>query len=83
MERFKIAYSHSKFWLIFWLLIFFPIGVILIVKHTKLMSRDRLFRVEYEGSYFWLFFWALFFFPVTLLLFLFNGSFVKSTDQLA
>jgi hypothetical protein len=75
-KKFRIKYSHSKFWLIFWILIYFPIGLVLLLSHAEIISSDRTLKMKYDGSRFWLFFWALIFFPVVLLLFLFNGTFV-------
>lgn len=79
-ERFRIKYAHSKFWLIFWLLVLFPIGLVLLLNHAELGSKERLFKIDYRGKRFWLYFWALVFFPVMILLFLFNGSFVRKTS---
>ncbi len=76
-DRFQIRYIRSKFWLIFWILIFFPIGLVLLLNHTELVFGERVFKIEYNGSRFWLFFWAMVFFPVMVLLFLFNGSFLR------
>jgi len=78
VDRLRIKYSHSKFWLIFWLLILFPVGLVLLLNYAELTSNTRVFKVKYRGEKFWLYFWAIVFFPITILLFLFNGSFVKS-----
>ncbi len=78
-KKIHIKYSHSKFWLIFWILLFFPIGLVLLLSHAQIVSGSRKIKMEYDGSRFWLFFWALVFFPVAVLLFLFNGAFVASS----
>lgn len=76
-ERYGIHYLGSKFWLIFWILIFFPIAIVLFATKARAMSHGSETRFEYKGSKFWLYFWALFFFPITFFLFFFNGSIVK------
>ena len=78
-QRFQLRYSHSKFWLIFWLIIFFPVGIVLLLSHLKIVSGNHTLLMQYEGSRFWLFFWALVFFPIVVFLILLDGGFVKKT----
>jgi len=78
-KKFHIKYSHSKFWLILWILLFFPIGLILLLSHSQVVFGGRKVKMEYDGSRFWLFFWALVFFPVAILLLVFNGAFVRTS----
>jgi len=78
-HRFQFKYPQSKFWLILWLILFFPIGIVLLVRHLKIVSGSHTFSMEYKGIPFWLYFWAVLFFPITILLFLLNGSFLKRT----
>lgn len=78
-QRFQLKYSHSKFWLIFWVIIFFPVGIVLLLSHMKIVSGDRTLWMDYDGSRFWLFFWAIVFFPIVFLLIFLNGSFIKRT----
>jgi len=78
-QKFQLKYPCSKFWLIFWLIIFFPVGIVLLLNHLKIISGSHTFSMQYEGSRFWLFFWALIFFPIVVLLFVLNGSFIKKT----
>lgn len=80
-ERFQLKYLRSKFWLVFWLLLFFPIAIVLLFCHLQIVSGKRTFLMEYNGSRFWLFFWAILFFPLVILLLLLNGSFVKKTKE--
>jgi len=80
-KRFQIKYSHSKFWLIFWILLYCPIGLVLLLSHLELVSGSRRIKMEYEGSRFWLFFWAVCFFPIAILLLFFNGAFVSDQND--
>lgn len=79
-KKYRLKYPRSKFWLIFWILIFLPIGLVLLFSNLRIISGHRAFRWEYEGARFWLYFWALLFFPIALLLGLFKGSFVMTTQ---
>jgi len=80
-KTYRIHYSGSKFWMIFWLLIFFPIGLVLLATHMRVVSHHKEIHFEYQGARFWLYFWALFFFPIMLFLLVFNGSIVKHASH--
>ncbi len=74
-KTYRISYPHSKFWLIFWMLIFFPIGLVLLSR-LKLVSTNQTSSWVYEGDRFWLYFWAVFLFPVAILLLILKGTLV-------
>lgn len=77
-QHFKLRYSGSKIWLIFWTIIFFPVALTLVAVQGRFESSDRSVYLKYDGSVFWLGFWALIFFPIALLLLALNGvTFVK------
>jgi hypothetical protein len=78
MEIARLHYPHSKFWLIFWMIIFLPIGLVLLTQ-LESVSRTAIKRIKYKGERFWLYFWAIFFFPVAILLFILNGALVKNS----
>lgn len=75
-KEFCFKYSACTGWLIFWLIVFFPIGLVLLLSHLEVIAGGRRGKLRYNGSRFWLFFWALVFFPVSLLLCLFKGKFI-------
>jgi hypothetical protein len=75
-KKFRLKYSHSKFWLIFWIIAFFPIGLVLLLSHTEVISASYKVKAVYDGDRFWLFFWAFIFFPIAILLGLFKGSII-------
>ncbi len=77
MEEARLKYPHSKFWLIFWLILFFPIGLVLL-SQLELVSPTGIKKWEYRGIRFWLYFWAILFFPIAFLLLLLNGVLVKT-----
>lgn len=76
MEKtFRFSYPYSKFWLIFWMIVFFPIGLVL-MSRLEFVSTDQKTKWVYDGCRFWLYFWAIFLFPVAILLFVLKGSLV-------
>jgi len=79
-RKFRFQYPHSKFWLVFWLILGLPVGIALACKNTELVSAGRLMKIEYAGSWPWVFFWAFFCFPVAALLLLLNGSVLVRND---
>jgi hypothetical protein len=71
--QFKLNYRGSLFWLIFWLIIFFPIAFVLLLTASSFRIRGTIYDLQYNGSRFWLCFWVLIFFPVAFLLLFING----------
>ncbi len=71
--RFKLHYRGSLFWLIFWLIIFFPIALVLLLTGSSFKYNQETYHLNYGGSLFWLCFWLLLFFPVAFVLLLVNG----------
>ena len=71
--NFKLHYNGSFFWLIFWLIIFFPIAFVLLLTDSSFRVNDTVTHLKYGGSSFWLGFWVLVFFPVAFILLLLNG----------
>lgn len=78
---FKIKYSGSIFWLVFWLIIFFPIAFVLLLTSSSFAINHTLYHIGYAGSRFWLCFWVLFFFPVAFVLLFLNGLSVTIEDH--
>ena len=79
--QFRFRYTRSKFWLVFWILVFFPFGLVLLINHTECIGNEQILKLEYNGSKFWLFFWTILFFPMAILLFWFKSSFVKKSVE--
>ena len=72
-SSFKIKYEGSLFWLIFWLILFFPIAFVLLLTATTIVAGQTIYHLRYSGSRFWLGFWVLAFFPIAFLLLFLNG----------
>ncbi len=72
-KSFKVSYNGSLFWLIFWVICFFPIALALFFTASSFNMNESVYHLEYNGSRFWLGFWVLVFFPVSFFLLFFNG----------
>lgn len=73
MRQFKLHYQGSIFWLIFWVIFFFPIALALLFTACYFDIGETRYIFNYEGSRFWLAFWILVFFPIALVLLFVNG----------
>lgn len=81
-KRFKVHYNGSYFWLIFWIIIFFPIALVLFFTASAYDVGQKRYTIQYDGSRFWLCFWVLVFFPVAFILLFLNGISIKVSDFL-
>lgn len=72
-KSFKLTYRGSLFWLIFWLIVFFPIAIVLLLTASSFRVNRTVYNIQYDGSRFWLGFWTLFFFPIAFILLFVNG----------
>lgn len=80
-RKFKINYHGSLFWLIFWMVIFFPIGLTLLFTDSTIETTHNIYDFRYSGSHFWLCFWILIFFPIAILLAFLNGISMTKTPR--
>jgi len=72
-SEFKLDYPYSYFWLIFWVIVFFPVALVLLLTGAAFTSEGKRYAIKYGGSRGWLAFWTLVCFPVTFILLLLNG----------
>ncbi len=72
-QRYPLKYRGSLFWFIFFLIIFFPIAIILFIKNATILKEDHYYSFNYNGAYGWLFFWVILFFPIAIILLFING----------
>ncbi|MGA8164766.1 MAG: hypothetical protein WB791_07060 [Waddliaceae bacterium] len=80
-KKVKLCYRYSYFWLIFWVILFFPIALTLLITGSNFELTHKEYRIEYNGSRFWLCFWVIVFFPVAFLLFFLNGFSLGMHEQ--
>jgi len=73
----KMHYRGSIFWLIFWVIFFFPIALALLLTASSFQLNQTTYDITYGGSRFWLGFWVLCFFPIAFLLLFLNGISVR------
>ncbi len=76
-----LHYNGSVFWLIFWLILFFPIAFDLFLFNTTFEIGDTQYGYRYGGSRFWVYFWTIIFFPIMLVLLFLNGSLHSITTR--
>lgn len=81
MQKVKIHYSGSKAWLVFWFIVFFPVGIVLLATAMDFDLNGTHYAIRYDGSRGWLAFWTLAFFPVAIILGLLNGISVGTEDR--
>jgi len=71
--HFKLHYHGFLFLFIFWVIVFFPIALVLLVTSSTFKVNQTTYKLEYAGSKYWLCFWILVFFPIAFLLLFLNG----------
>jgi hypothetical protein len=70
---YPLRYNGNLFFFILFLIIWLPLGLILLMKNGCFVKEDSTFSMVYHGSYFWLFFWSILFFPIAIVLLIING----------
>ena len=68
---------ENKGWVIFTMLLFFPIGLLVLMLNMPIHIGDVLYSLKYRGSLGWLIFWLIVCFPIAFLLMAFNGADVE------
>lgn len=76
-SSFKLKYRGSLAWLIFWIIVFFPVAFVLLLTGSSFRINDTVYDLQYDGSRGWLAFWTVIFFPVAFILLFVNGYSVK------
>ena len=79
--RYKLHYSGSIFWIVFWIIVFFPIALALLLTSSSIELGKKTYTFDYDGSRFWLCFWMLVFFPVAFALLFVNGHSVTVSSS--
>lgn len=55
-------------WPILFLILFFPLGILLIILNTAVRKEGVYYSLHYRGSQGWLIFWTIVLFPVAIIL---------------
>lgn len=78
--HYPIGYQGSILWLVLFLLVWPPLGLLLLILNACVRKNGMVYSLEYQGSSGWLFFWTLLFFPVAILLGIIKGFDVVGKD---
>lgn len=65
-----IRYNGNIFFLILFLIIWLPVGMLLLLRNGCILTHRSTYTCHYHGSWGWLFFWGFLFFPVATILLL-------------
>lgn len=74
----RLHYRYSLVWVIFWIIVFFPVALTLLITGSSFEYNGQTHIVNYNGSRFWLCFWIVVFFPIAFLLLFINGTSLTS-----
>ncbi len=72
-RKVRLHYSGSKGWLVFWLIVIFPVGLMLLATSGEFEVGGNRYFLRYDGSRGWLCFWTVVCFPIAVILLLLNG----------
>lgn len=68
-----IRYNGNLFLIILALVVWLPLGIVMLLENGYLLQGNSRSSLQYHGSWSWLYFWSLVLFPVVLLLLLLKG----------
>lgn len=73
VSEYPLKYLGNIVWPILFLILFFPLGILLILLNTAVRKEGIFYSLDYRGSQGWLIFWTIIFFPVAIVLGALNG----------
>lgn len=73
VSEYPLKYVGNIVWPILFLILFFPVGILLLVLNTAVRKDGKYYSLHYLGSEGWLIFWTIIFFPVAIILGALNG----------
>ena len=68
-----VRYEGNLFFLIIFLILWVPIGILLLLENAYFIQGTSRFSLNYHGSWEWLYFWGIIFFPVAFVLIVLKG----------
>ncbi|MCX7115447.1 MAG: hypothetical protein NTW08_06035 [Gammaproteobacteria bacterium] len=71
---YPFRYDGNKIILILFVIIWLPIGLVLLMQKASFLTGNSRYFLRYHGDYVWLYLWSIVFFPVTFALLLLNGA---------
>lgn len=73
VSEYPLKYLGNVVWPILFLILFFPVGIVLILLNTAVRNQGIFYSLKYRGSEGWLIFWSVVFFPIAIILGALNG----------
>lgn len=73
VSEYPIKYLGNIVWLVLFLIIFPPLGLLLLILNTAIRKDGVFYSLQYRGSNGWLIFWTILLFPVAIILAAING----------
>lgn len=73
VSEYPLKYLGNIVWPVLFLILFFPLGILLIILNTAVRKEGLFYSLHYRGSQGWLIFWTIIFFPVAIILGALNG----------
>ena len=80
--EYPLSYSGNLLWPILFLLLFPPIGLLLIGLNSCVRHEGISYSLHYRGSEGWLMFWTIICYPVAIILGFLNGFDVRGDKSL-
>lgn len=69
---FPLKYRGNVLFPIIFLIVWLPVGLLMLLKNCYFVKGGDRFHIRYSGSWMWLYFWGFLFFPIAILLLVFN-----------
>lgn len=82
VSEYPLKYLGNLVWPILFLILFFPLGILLLVLNTAVRKDGVYYSLHYLGSEGWLIFWTIIFFPVAIILGALNGFDIIAHNKL-
>lgn len=73
VAEYPIKYLGNIVWPVLFLIIFPPLGLLLLILNLAVRKEGIYYSLHYRGSQGWLIFWTIIFFPVAIILGAING----------
>tara|TARA_R110002124_G_scaffold161035_7_gene328316 strand:- start:2565 stop:2834 length:270 start_codon:yes stop_codon:yes gene_type:complete len=75
IKKYPVKYHGNIFWLIVILILFLPVGILLLASGIRPQINNEYYGLKYKGNLGWLIFWTIIFFPIAIIL-----AFIKGVD---
>jgi hypothetical protein len=80
LYQYPFKYVGNVILLVAALLLWFPIGAVLLIQNIRIFTKHSVVGFLYQGEYLWLYLWAILFFPVMIALVVTNGVSIVEVD---